>query len=114
MNKKFIKTFAAMLAVFLVPFVMVFAAVFALPAVYDDTFVGELSEKYDRLCSIESKKIVIVGGSSTAFGLDSRMIEDELGYEVVNFGLYADLGTKLMMDLSRASVNEGDIFILAP
>ena len=55
MNKKFIKTFAAMLAVFLVPFVMVFAAVFALPAVYDDTFVGELSEKYDRLCSIESK-----------------------------------------------------------
>lgn len=114
MNKKFIKTFAAMLAVFFIPFVMVFAAVFALPAVYDDTFVGELSEKYDRLCSIESKKIVIVGGSSAAFGLDSRMIEDELGYEVVNFGLYADLGTKLMMDLSRASVNEGDIFILAP
>ena len=68
MNKKFIKTFAAMLAVFFIPFVMVFAAVFALPAVYDDTFVGELSEKYDRLCSIESKKIVIVGGSSAAFG----------------------------------------------
>ncbi len=114
MNKKFLKTFAAMLAMFLIPFVMVFAAVFALPAVYDDTFVGELSEKYDRLCSIEGKKIVIVGGSSAAFGLDSRMIQDELGYEVVNFGLYADLGTKLMMDLSRASVNEGDIFILTP
>ncbi len=114
MNKKFVKTFAAMLAVFLVPFVMVFAAVFALPAVYDDTFVGELSEKYDRLCGIEDKKIVIVGGSSAAFGLDSKMIEDELGCRAVNFGLYADLGTKLMMDLSRASVNEGDIFILAP
>ncbi len=114
MNKKFVKTFAAMLAVFLVPFVMVFAAVFALPAVYDDTFVGELSEKYDRLCDIEDKKIVIVGGSSAAFGLDSKMIEDELGCKAVNFGLYADLGTKLMMDLSRASVNEGDIFILAP
>lgn len=114
MNKKFVKTFAAMLAVFAIPFVMVIAAVFALPAVYDDTFVGELSEKYDRLCGIEDKKIVIVGGSSAAFGLDSRMIEDELGYKAVNFGLYADLGTKLMMDLSRASVNEGDIFILAP
>lgn len=114
MNKNFIKTFAAMLAVFAVPFIMVIAAVFALPAVYDDTFVGELSEKYERLCSIEEKKIVIVGGSSAAFGLNSKMIEDELGYKTVNFGLYADLGTKLMMDLSRASVNEGDIFILAP
>lgn len=114
MNKKFIKTFASMLAVFAIPFVMIIVSVFALPAVYDDTFVGELSEKYERLCSIEEKKIVIVGGSSAAFGLDSKMIEDELGYEVVNFGLYADLGTKIMMDLSRASVNEGDIFILAP
>ncbi len=114
MNKKFIKTFAAMLSVFAIPIVMVIAAVFALPAVYNDTFVGELSEKYDRLCSIESKKIVIVGGSSAAFGLDSSMIENELDYKAVNFGLYADLGTKLMMDLSRASVNEGDIFILAP
>lgn len=114
MKKNFIKTFAAMLAVFAVPFIMVIAAVFALPAVYNDTFVGELSEKYERLCSIKEKKIVIVGGSSAAFGLNSKMIEDELGYHVVNFGLYADLGTKLMMDLSRASVNEGDIFILAP
>lgn len=114
MNKKFVKTFAALLAVFAIPIVMVFAAVFALPAVYDDTFVGELSDKYDRLCSINDKKIVIVGGSSAAFGLDSKMIEDELGCKVINFGLYADLGTKLMMDLSRASVNKGDIFILAP
>lgn len=113
-DKSFAKTFLAMLAVFLLPFVMVAAVLFAAPAVYDDTFVGELQDKFDRLKSLDGQKIVVVGGSSVAFGLDSEMMEKELGCKAVNFGLYADLGTKLMMELSRTAVNEGDVFILAP
>lgn len=84
------------------------------PAQYDHTFYGELDEKHDRLSSIDKPKIVVVGGSSVAFGLDSQMIEEKTGYEVVNFGLYADLGTKIMLDLSRRHINEGDIVIIAP
>lgn len=103
-----------MLAVFLLPFIMVAAVLFAAPSVYGDTFVGELQDKYQRLNSIDEKKIVLVGGSSLAFGLDSQMIEKELDRKVVNFGLYADLGTKLMMDLSRSNIGKGDIIILAP
>lgn len=114
-NKKwFIRAFAAMLALFMLPILVVFTTVFILPPVYEDTFVGELAEKYDRLNRIDDDKIVVVGGSSVAFGLDSALIEDELGMEVVNFGLYANLGTKLMMDLSKANINQGDIVILAP
>jgi hypothetical protein len=33
---------------------------------------------------------------------------------VVNFGLYAALGTKVMLDLSRQGIKEGDIVIIAP
>ena len=84
------------------------------PAQYDHTFYGELDEKHDRLSSIDKPKIVVVGGSSVAFGLDSQMIEEKTGYEVVNFGLYADLGTKIMLDLSRRHISEGDIVIIAP
>lgn len=113
-KKSFVKSFTIMLAVFLLPFVLIFVGVFLLPPVYEDTFLGELSQKYDRLNSISEKKIVVVGGSSVAFGLDSRMMEENMGYKVVNFGLYADLGTKLMMDLSESAVNSGDIVILAP
>ena len=113
-RKQFIRAFLPMLAVFLIPIIAVIISALALPAVYDGTFVGELSEKYDRLNSIDEPKIVIVGGSSAAFGIDSKMISDELGYDVVNFGLYANLGTKLMMDLSKTNINEGDIIILAP
>jgi len=96
------------------PFLLLGAAAFALPAQYTETFVGALSDKYERLTSIEEPKIVIIGGSSTAFGLNSAMIEEYMGMPVVNFGLYATLGTKLMMDLSRANIGEGDIVLLAP
>jgi len=114
-NKKwFIRAFAAMLALFMLPVLVVFTTVFILPPVYDNTFVGELAAKYDRLNSIDDDKIVVVGGSSVAFGLDSALMEETLGMEVVNFGLYANLGTKVMMDLSKANINQGDIIILAP
>ena len=33
---------------------------------------------------------------------------------VVNLGLYAALGTRLILDLSRSGINEGDIVIIAP
>ena len=110
----FILTFTVLLLVFLLPFISVAVISFCVPPVYADTFVGELGDKYELLQSTDEPKIVVVGGSSVAFGLDSGMIKEELGMEVVNFGLYANLGTKLMLDLSEANVNEGDVIVLAP
>lgn len=110
----FYRAFLPMLGVFLLPIIAVVLLVFALPPVYDNTFIGELSDKYDRLNELDSPKIVVVAGSSAAFGLDSGMITEKLGYETVNFGLYANLGTKLMMDLSKSNIGEGDLIILAP
>lgn len=81
---------------------------------YSETFVAALGDKFERLCSIEEPKIIVIGGSSVAFGIDSSEIEDHTGMPVVNFGLYATLGTKLMMDLSKANINNGDIIILSP
>lgn len=98
----------------LLPFLTLATVIFALPPVYQNTFVGELGEKYDRLTSIKEPKIVVLGGSSVAFGLDSAMMEAHLGMPVVNFGLYANFGTRLMLDLSRPHIGEGDIVILAP
>ena len=98
----------------LLPFLVIGGVVFALPSQYDKTFLGALRDKYDRLTSLEEPKIVIIGGSSTAFGLDSGMIGEHTGMPVVNFGLYASLGTKAMIDLARRHIGEGDIVVLAP
>lgn len=87
--------------------------VFTKPA-YSETFLGELPYKVDRLDSVEGPKIIVIGGSSVAFGLDSTMLESLTGMPVVNFGLYADLGTKIMLDLAKKSIGKGDIAVIAP
>ena len=87
---------------------------FLTPSQYGNTFLGELSDKYNRLYSIEEPKIILIGGSSVAFGYDTELMQERLDMPVVNFGLYASLGTKIMLDLAADSIGEGDIVILAP
>ena len=100
----------SILSVILFPFIVAVLA----PPVYSNTFVGVLDEKVDRLATVEGKKVVVIGGSSVAFGLDSALMEEHLGMPVVNFGLYAAIGTKAMLDLSLPHIGEGDIVVLAP
>ncbi len=113
-RKSFWGSFLPLMALFLAPIIITIILVTCLPSVYENTFLGELGVKYDRLTEGDDRKLVIVSGSSAAFGLDSKLLEEQTGLKTVNFGLYANLGTKLMMDLSKANVNEGDIYILAP
>ncbi len=115
--KVIIKTVTAVvlsLAVILAPVGAVLGISFLAPSQYSNTFYGALDAKYQRLTSLEQDKIVVVGGSSVAFGLDSALLEEYMGMPVVNFGLYADLGTRLMLELSRDHIGEGDIVIIAP
>jgi len=108
-----VKIIAAILVVIL-PFAAVPTLALALPAQYGESFTSVLCDKVDRLAEIDEPKIVVVGGSSVAFGLDSEMIERYTGMPVVNFGVYAALGTKLMLDLSRDFISTGDVIVLAP
>lgn len=117
MKKTIAKNVACVLLALLIlvmPALIVAGVVFLTPPQYGDTFLGELDEKYDRLVNTKGEKLVIVGGSSVAFGYNSALLAEYTDREVVNFGLYAALGTKLMMDLSRAGIGKGDIVILAP
>lgn len=88
---------------------------FGLPPQYQHTFLGGLAPKVERLRTAESPRIVVVGGSAVAFGVDTALMEQTLpGYTVVNFGLYAQLGTRAMVDLSLPLLREGDIVLLMP
>lgn len=114
--KKFLKITAVILAIIVVfsPVIILGSMIFGLPSQHRQSYVGYLNNKVSRLYSIEEEKVVVIGGSSVAFALDSELMERELGMPVVNFGLYAALGTKLMLDLSRDAIGEGDVVILSP
>lgn len=81
---------------------------------YDETFLGELRYKHERLCEIAEPKLILIGGSSLPFGIDSERLEEYVGMPVVDYGLYAELGTKAMLDLSRNHIGKGDIVIICP
>lgn len=112
--KKTIKVIVALLIAVLLGLFIVFQTVMMLPKQFDEVYFGELTTKYQRLRNIQEPKVVVISGSSVAFGVDSAMMEQHLGMPVVNFGLYGPLGTTIMMDLTRGHIHEGDIIILAP
>lgn len=109
----------AVVIIVIAPFFAVFLTGVLLPPVYSDTYYGALPLLYERLEAASGKKIVTIGNSSVAFGVDSALAERLLGeagldYSVCNFGLYGALGTRMMCELARDSIDKDDIVILSP
>lgn len=110
------KLFTSMLCVFIAIPLLLTVWGFALPAQYSNTFVGELPAKRALLAAESDKpRLILVGGSAAAFGVDSALLARELpDYQPVNFGLYAALGTRVMLDLSIKELRPGDLVVIMP
>ena len=88
---------------------------FVLPSVYGDTFLGEMKEKIKLLKETDGKRIILIGGSSVPFGVKSSLVEENIAnYKVINFGMYASLGSNVMLDFAKARINQDDIVIFMP
>lgn len=82
--------------------------------VQDDNYLAAVLEKDRLIRNTPSPKIILVGGSNLAFGIDSRMMQDSVGLRVVNMGLYAKLGLKYMLAQVRPYIKTGDIVVVVP
>lgn len=82
---------------------------------YTNSYYGVLQSMYQRLQKAEGKRIILIGGSSLAFGLNVSFLEAELDdYTVCPFGLYGTIGTKAMLELAKPYLRKGDVVILSP
>ncbi len=98
----------------IVPALLLFFA-FCLPAQYGETYLAALADKAAALDKAAPPRIVLIGGSGAAFGFDCERLEEQFpGYRAVNFGLYAGLGTAVMLELALPALNGGDIVIFSP
>ncbi len=114
MKRRIVSIFILLLFLLAMPLALAGVG-FGLPAQYSKTYYAELPRLFGKLKETEGKKIVVIGNSGVAFGLDPYLVEREVdGYAVCPFGLYGAIGTKAMMDLSRVNIGEGDIVLLAP
>jgi len=74
------------------------------------------SIKYKRLITAEGSRIIVISGSSTAFGLNSPLLESEMNneYSVVNYGTHAESCAMFFYEFTTNQIREGDIVVLAP
>ena len=117
MKKTWISIVACLLLLCLLP-VLLFTVGASLPSIYGESYYAELAQLTERLDRTEGKKLVLIGGSNVAFGVDVELLETLLrdkgyDYTVCPYGLYAAVGTSAMLSLSEKTLQEGDIVILA-
>lgn len=80
----------------------------------DQTDYAEVSNlKHQRLASLEGPKIVLVGGSNLAYGIESDVIEHETGCQVANMGMNGWFGVRFMLAEVKPDLNSGDIVVIA-
>ena len=79
---------------------------------YEQSYSASLADKVERLRSINQPKIVLVGNSNLAFGIDSEKIEQELKMPVVNMGLHGGIGNAFHEGMAKANITAGDIYVI--
>lgn len=80
--------------------------------VFYSSYQSLIQDKYRILKEIKEPKIIMVSGSSSAFGLDQKMLERETGYKIANLGLHAGFGHLFYSELAKANINKGDVVLL--
>ena len=76
-------------------------------------YLQAYNHKLALLDSTPPPRIIFVGGSNLAFGLDSHRIQDSLHCHVVNMGLHGGIGIRLVLDDVLARLHEGDVVVMA-
>lgn len=71
-------------------------------------------DKEAKLAKEKKPKIIIIGGSNVAFGIDSEMIEKEFDMPTLNMGLSAGFGMRFMFNQIQNYTYSKDIIIFAP
>lgn len=71
-------------------------------------------DKQQLLEQTPAPRLILVGGSATAFGMDSARLEGAFGLRVVNMGLQGGLGLRMILGMVLPQVTHGDIIVITP
>ena len=81
---------------------------------HQDSYLSAYKQKCELLKETPSPRIIFIGGSNLAFGLNSQRIKDSLHVNVINYGLHAGIGLKYMIDDITSYGQKGDVLVFAP
>jgi len=79
-----------------------------------NSYIAGVIDKQAHLHATPAPRIIFVGGSNLAMGLDSEFVERSLGKPVVNLGVNAGLGLRFMLNQVKPALHAGDTVVLVP
>ncbi len=112
---KFIKIFIRISLIALVPLIMIEGIRkldLALNPSSRNAYMATIADKMHLLDSIPSPRLILMSGSSMAFGVDSELLSKELEIPVVNASLHFKLGSRFMMNQLKSTVRKGDFVLI--
>lgn len=80
---------------------------------YKKEYVAGIVSKLKKLKEVDVKKIVFIGGSNASFGIDSELMERQLGLPVVNMALHGGIPVKYLLEQVKPYMNKSDILIFS-
>ena len=78
------------------------------------SYAAVLPQKYVWLASALSPRVIFVGGSGVAMGIDSPLVKKETGLNPINMGLYGGLGMRFILSSIESSLRSGDTVVILP
>ena len=102
------------LFVFLVFWICLFIYLFNFIEIPNNHYLRAIQDKQNLLNKTPSPRIVLVGGSNLALGIESEQFKKKLNLNPINLGLHADLGYEYMIKSIIPGIKENDIIILIP
>src|SRR5687767_287322 len=80
---------------------------------FENSYIAATIDKHQRLRDTPSPRIILVGGSNLAFGIKSKLLEEQTGRPIVNMGLHWGLGINFMLLEVEKEIRSGDIIVLS-
>ena len=78
-----------------------------------NVYIAGTIDKENRLRNTRSPRIILVGGSNIAFGIDSKSIEAAFHRDVIDMSMHAGLGLAFPLNESLDGIRDSDIVILS-
>ena len=86
---------------------------FAIPA-DKNSYLCEYNKKVKIMETTPGPRLILIGTSTLAYGVDSKQVADSLGIRVVNMGLHGGIGMRYCLDDQLKYVRKGDYVFISP
>lgn len=76
-------------------------------------YVNAIADKEARLAATVPPRLILVGGSNLAFGVESIALEQAVGLPTTNLAITAVFGTEFILNQAAAHVRSRDVIVLS-